>query len=128
VSQSLLLMNVLTIAIAGLLGNLRLHSLLRRLIGQRAIAVRVLAAWVLIELLVGSEISWWLRPFLGWPHMPVVFTVADPFSGSFYEEVFGAARHTLGTVGTIALGLWFAALGFLAWLSLRPDGVVIDLE
>lgn len=84
----ILLANVSAIALAGITGNLRLFQLLVRLGGRRAVALRVLFGWLAINLFLGSQLSWILRPFIGSPGLPVEFLRADAFHGNFYEAVF----------------------------------------
>ena len=88
-TYNLILMTfVVVIAFGGMAGNLRLLQLLRRLGGSRPIAWRVLFAWLVGNLFFGSQLSWIMRPFIGWPTMPVQFLRADAFRGNFYETIF----------------------------------------
>ena len=82
------LANVAVIAFAGTTGNTRLFQLLARLGGSRAVALRVLFAWLVINLFLGSQLSWILRPFIGAPNLPVEFFRATALHGNFYENVF----------------------------------------
>ena len=82
------LANVAVIAFAGTTGNTRLFQLLARLGGSRAVALRVLFAWLTINLFLGSQLSWILRPFIGAPTLPVEFFRATALHGNFYENVF----------------------------------------
>ncbi len=84
----ILLTIVAAIAFAGVAANLRLLRLLRHLSGSEAAARRVLCAWLVGNLFLGSQLSWVLRPFIGSPGLLVEFLRADPFKGSFYEAVF----------------------------------------
>ena len=79
---------VAVIALAGLASNLQLRRLLRHLAGGPAIANRLLFAWLGINLLLGSQLTYILRPFIGSPEFPVQFLRPDAFHGSFYETVF----------------------------------------
>jgi hypothetical protein len=81
------LTHVLVIAFAGTTGNVRLLQLLQRLSGNRAVALRVLAAWLAGNLLLGSQLCWILRPFIGSPVLPVEFVRATALHGNFYENV-----------------------------------------
>ena len=83
------------IAIAGILGNLRLLPLLRQWTNKPAVARRVLFAWLAGNLFLGSQICWVLRPFIWDPAGPVEFIGRQYFHGSFYETVFQAARRLL---------------------------------
>jgi predicted membrane-bound spermidine synthase len=80
--------HVAIIAFAGIIGNARLVQLLRELSGDRAIARRVLVAWLAVNLFLGSQLCWILRPFIGSPGLPVEFLRAAAFQGNFYETVF----------------------------------------
>lgn len=82
------LTNVAAIAFAGAVGNARLFQLLIRLGGRRAVAFRVLFAWLAGNLFLGSQLSWILRPFIGSPSLPVEFFRATALRGNFYENVF----------------------------------------
>ncbi len=84
----ILLTIVAAIAFAGIAANVRLLRLLERLGGSASVARRVLFAWLAVNLLLGSQIAWNLRPFVGSPGLAVQFLRDDPFKGSFYESVF----------------------------------------
>jgi len=84
------LTHVAIIAFAGIAGNIRLLQLLRELSGNPATARRVLMAWLAVNLFLGSQLSWILRPFIGSPNLPVEFLRAEAFHGNFYETVFHA--------------------------------------
>jgi hypothetical protein len=83
------------IAYAGVTGNLCLLPLLRLLSGSAAVARKVLLAWLAVNLLLGSQICWVLRPFIWDPARPVEFLGPEYLRGSFYETVFEAARRLL---------------------------------
>jgi len=87
------LANVAVIAFAGFTGNARLFQLLTRLGGNRTVALRVLLAWLAINLFLGSQLSWVLRPFIGLPGLPVQFLRDNAFQGNFYENVFHTFRQ-----------------------------------
>jgi hypothetical protein len=82
------LMHVAVIAFAGIVANLRLVQLLRQLSGSAMIARRVLLAWLAGNLLLGSQLSWICRPFIGSPGLKVQFLRDNAFQGNFYETVF----------------------------------------
>jgi hypothetical protein len=93
-AHSLLLVSqTVAIAFAGGSANLRLLQLLRELAGSREIALRVLIAWLGANLLLGSQLAWILRPFVGSPGLPVEFLRKNAFAGSFYESLFHAFQH-----------------------------------
>jgi hypothetical protein len=87
------LANVAVIAFAGATGNARLFQLLARLGGNKAVAFRVLFAWLAGNLFLGSQLSWILRPFIGSPDLPVEFFRATALHGNFYENVFQSLRQ-----------------------------------
>ncbi len=82
------LANVAVIAFAGTTGNVRLFQTLARLGGSRMVAWRVLLAWLVVNLFLGSQLSWILRPFIGAPNLPVEFFRATALHGNFYENIF----------------------------------------
>jgi hypothetical protein len=82
------LTHVAIITFAGSMGNARLFQLLVRLGGSRAVAFRVLVAWLAGNLFLGSQLSWILRPFIGLPTLPVEFLRATALHGNFYENIF----------------------------------------
>lgn len=127
-AQAILLGHVFAIALAGVLGNLRLYALLLQLDGRRAVVRRVLAVWLGIELLVGSQLSWMLRPFLGRPHRSPELVSDVMFEGSFFAELGDALVHAVGIPAlVIAAALGVVAVGALAvWM--RSDGVRVELE
>ncbi|MBM3877121.1 MAG: hypothetical protein FJ386_10420 [Verrucomicrobia bacterium] len=86
---------VAVIAFAGVAANLRLRQLLDQLGGSAAAARRVLFAWLAVNLLLGSQLTWIFRPFIGIPGRPVEFLRQDAFSGNFYETVLIAIRKLL---------------------------------
>ncbi len=88
----MLLTLVAVIAFAGVTANLRLLQLLRRL-GGEVIAPRLLFAWLAVNLLLGSQLSWILRPFIGTPSLPVEFLRTGAFHGNFFESVFSTIRQ-----------------------------------
>lgn len=127
-AQGLLLYHVAVIAFAGVLGNLRLFALLRRLSGRRDIAMRVLVAWLGVELLAGSELSWIFRPFLGRPHRMPELVSNEMFDGSFFEEVGEAMMHALGAPGLAVLGVMILATAFTTWGLFRSDGLLVTVS
>jgi hypothetical protein len=84
-----------TIAFAGIMANVRLVPLLRELSGNSVVAVRVLFAWLAGNLLLGSQIVWVLRPFIGNPATPVEFFTQHAWEGNFFESVFSIIRRLI---------------------------------
>lgn len=87
------LTHVVLIAAAGVCGNLKLVPFLVRWGGSLPAARRVLLAWLAVNLFLGSQICWVLRPFIWDPARPVEFIGPEYFRGSFYETVFNALRQ-----------------------------------
>ncbi|MBL6766354.1 MAG: hypothetical protein ISQ14_15480 [Verrucomicrobiae bacterium] len=95
-SHAVILLALVTfVAFAGVVANVRLLLLLRFLSGSEQAARRVLFAWLGGNLLLGSQISWILRPFIGSPGLPVQFLRDEAMKGSFYEAVFHSVRTLL---------------------------------
>ena len=88
----ILLAHVGVIALAGITGNLRLLQLLTTIGGSRAVARRVMFAWLWGNMFLGSQLSWILRPFIGSPDLPVQFVRENAMHGNFYEAVFHALQ------------------------------------
>lgn len=84
------LTHVAVIALAGVTGNVRLFQLLTKLGGSRAVAFRVLFAWLAGNLFLGSQLAWILRPFIGSPDLPVEFFRGAVLAGNFFENVLHA--------------------------------------
>jgi hypothetical protein len=63
----------------------------------RQAAQRTLFAWLAVNLLLGSQLSYILRPFIGNPHFPVQFLRQDAFSSNFFEVLWGALRKLFNT-------------------------------
>lgn len=51
----------------------------------------VFTVWMIVFSLVGAQMSWVLRPFIGNPHQP--FTWFRPRESSFFEAVWNALRN-----------------------------------
>jgi hypothetical protein len=86
--DSLILVLVVFIALAGVASHLRLLAWLRQAAGNNSVAGRVLLAWLAGNLFLGSQFAWILRPFLGSPGLPVQFLRPDALHGNFFEGVF----------------------------------------
>jgi len=63
--------------------------------GSKAVAFRVLLAWLAGNLFLGSQLSWILRPFIGSPNLPVEFFRDTALRGNFYENVFHSLMQIL---------------------------------
>lgn len=83
---------VAVIAFAGIVANVRLLQLLRQLSGSPAIAIRVLLAWLAGNLLLGTQLTWILRPFFGAPGLRTEFLRPNALQGNFFEAVANSLR------------------------------------
>jgi hypothetical protein len=90
-----LLAHVALIAFAGIVGNRRLWQLLRHFTGAAGRAHVVLLTWLAGNLLLGSQVSWILRPWIGQAGRPVSFFSPEPLRGNFFEAVWHAAASLL---------------------------------
>ncbi len=88
-----LLAHVGLIAFAGWAGTWRLYRLLEYVAPSRSSAACTLFAWLAGNLLLGSQVSWILRPFIGNPRLPVEFLRDNPFYGGFYEQVWKSLQQ-----------------------------------
>jgi uncharacterized membrane protein len=82
------LAHVAAIACAGIMAVMRQHQWLRELHPSARGAGRLVVVWLAVNLVVGAQISWNLRPWFGSPGLEVEFLRAHPFEGTFYESVF----------------------------------------
>jgi hypothetical protein len=87
-AELVLFFHIVVIGACGVAGNVRLYQLLRRLAPTRAIAIRVLLSWIVVDGIVGSQLSWILRPFLCKPHLPPEFIRERALDGNFFEELW----------------------------------------
>lgn len=87
VHHGLGLAHVVAIASAGVIAVRRQAATLHRQVGER-LAPRITRLWLALNLLVGAQLSWNLRPWFGSPGAPVQWLRDDPFDGTFYESVF----------------------------------------
>jgi hypothetical protein len=78
------------VACAGIFGNVRFLPMLSQWTASASVARRVMLAWLIGNLFLGSQISWVLRPFIWDPDGPPQFIGRQYFHGSFYETVFNA--------------------------------------
>jgi hypothetical protein len=83
------------IAFAGIAANVRLFQLLAQLGKSQAVARRVVFAWLAVNLLLGSQLTWISRPFIGTPALPVQFFRDTAFQSNFFEDVFKTMQRLL---------------------------------
>jgi len=111
-AEYVLLFHTVVIGACGVAGNLRLLRLLDRLAPAPGIARRVFGSWLLVDGLVGTQLSWILRPFLCKPTLEPEFVRKDALAGNFFEEL---AR---------ILGPWLAKPE-VVWPVLVGGGVLV---
>jgi hypothetical protein len=108
----LVLLNVLFCAVSGWIGLAFLRAALTRLFATGAaqpaepaeqadvardgldLGRHVFTFWMVVYALVGAQMSWILRPFVGDPALP--FAWFRPRESNFFEALFGALRVWLG--------------------------------
>lgn len=78
------------IATAGVVANVKLLRFFEHRCGSRKVSLQVLFGWLAGNLLLGSQICWVMRPFIGWPLADAVFLMDDPFQGNFFETCWEA--------------------------------------
>lgn len=89
----LLLTQTLAIAFAGIAANVRLFQLLQRLSGSKWVAQKIVFAWLAVNLMLGAQLSWNARPFVGSPGLPVQFLRPNALQGNFFEAFFYNTRQ-----------------------------------
>jgi hypothetical protein len=90
-----LLAHVALIAFAGVLGVHRLFRLVVLTSGSAIAARRVLLGWLAGNLLLGSQLAWVLRPFVGSPGLAVEFLRQHPMEGNFFEGIWRALHNLI---------------------------------
>jgi hypothetical protein len=86
---------VAAIAFAGVVANVRLLGLIEHASRGRTIALQTLFAWLAGNLLLGSQIAWVLRPYIGPADLPVEFLRAEPWRGNFFEALASSVLRLL---------------------------------
>jgi hypothetical protein len=84
----LLLTHVLFVGCAGVYGNSTILRGMRQCCRPQTPFGRLYLSWLGSNMLVGCQLAWILRPFMGSPNYPVVFLRPDALEGNFYEFVF----------------------------------------
>ncbi|MFO0685817.1 MAG: hypothetical protein U0234_27410 [Sandaracinus sp.] len=116
IAQSLVLAHTLAIAIAGISGVLALLRLVVRLVARRALARRVVVAWMATQLLAGAQLSWLARPFLGAPGARVTWISPQALEGGFFEEVWRLSAARFAAASPVVLGMLLLFLG--GWIGI----------
>lgn len=103
----MIVLNVLLLAVSGAVALGFLLKVLRRLAsavpGDELSGIKAPTGtaffhiWVLLYALVGAQMGWLLRPFVGNPSLP--FEWFRPRSGNFFQAFFDHLRHMFALVG-----------------------------
>lgn len=83
----LYLLHTGVVAFSGVVGASILRGTLGRLTDETHTANRIFFIWLVTFALVGGEVAWALRPFVGSIYFPVVFLRDDALSGNVYEFI-----------------------------------------
>ncbi|MGH1347147.1 MAG: hypothetical protein ACRBN8_36635 [Nannocystales bacterium] len=102
-SHWLLTGHVLIMGGAGIVAVARLRGLLDALIADAAVSRRVLWSWMLTHGIVGAQLSWVLRPFVGNPTLPVRVFRERAWEGSFFEAVYDMTVALMGLGGPVSV-------------------------
>lgn len=87
------LAHIVAIALAGSVATARQMRLVDDAAAVTTRARALVIVWLAVNLLVGAQISWNLRPWFGTPDMAVEFLRAHPFDGTFYESFVKIILH-----------------------------------
>lgn len=88
------LLHVAIIALAGSVAVRRQSRWIAHLSPGARGARAAVGAWLVLNLVVGAQLAWNLRPWFGSPGMPVTFLRERPFDGTFYESVLRMILHS----------------------------------
>ena len=84
----LYLLHTAFVGCCGLAGTVALWKAMLKLDAPLRTLRTVYIIWVVAFALVGGEVAWVLRPFIGSVYMPVDFLRADALDGNVYEFIF----------------------------------------
>lgn len=86
----LYLTHTLLVAVSGFVGSRHLWRALCAMNASRSAVLTTYVTWLLAYALVGGEVAWILRPFVGSvsPEYPIVFLREDALRGNVYEFIF----------------------------------------
>lgn len=84
----MVLLHVAILAVSGLVGLVGMYRGLKALCEKAGGygTGRVFRVWVFLYAIVGAQMSWLMRPFLGMPDLP--FQIFRPVEGNFFTAVF----------------------------------------
>lgn len=78
-------------------GTLSLWRTLRQVCGGAAATGGIYVAWLAVDALVGGEVAWAMRPFIGSLYLPIAFLRPDAFQGNVFEAFVHALTGLLST-------------------------------
>jgi hypothetical protein len=125
-SHWLLTGHVLVMGMAGIVAVSRLRGLLDALIPDSAVSRRVLWAWMITHGVVGAQMSWVLRPFVGNPTLPVRVFRTRAWEGSFFEAVFDMTIARMGPAGPLLVVMLL--LGVVVVVAAHLDPPIESFE
>ncbi len=128
VGRALLLLHTTAVAGAGVAGVVRLRTLLGRLGLEHAVARRVLVSWISAQFLVGSQLSWLLRPFFGEPRVRPTFFADHVLRGSFFDAVAMLMRSTFGAAAPFVFAASAIGLAITLVTMLRAEAKEVSVE
>ena len=97
--NSILMLHIVILAVAGIAGNAALLKGLRRVVADRCPVNALFMCWLIAFAFVGCQMSWILRPFVGSPFYTVAFMRPDCLDRNFYEFIFTEVLPFLATGG-----------------------------
>jgi hypothetical protein len=83
----IILFDVVVIAFSGTIANANLYRLLRHITSSGSKSAQIIFSWLAVNLLLGGQLSWIMRPFIATPKVPVQFIRDDALNGNFFEAV-----------------------------------------
>jgi len=84
----MLMAHIVVLAIAGVAGNAALYNGLRAVVRPKCPVPALFAAWLALFAIVGCQVSWILRPFVGSPYLEISFLREEAFKSNFFQFVF----------------------------------------
>lgn len=85
-------MHVFLITVAGVIANIKLFRLMKGHLNNRTLAKSILMAWLIGNMVLGCQMSWVLRPFIGSPNLEIQFLRDKPLEGNFYIDVYNKIK------------------------------------
>ncbi len=89
-----ILFQVTFITIAGILSHLKLYRYIKE-VTNKNLATKLTIIWLGLNLFIGSQLSWVLRPFIGNAASEIQFLRDRPLEGNFYEGLYNSIVNIL---------------------------------